>query len=111
MVPGAGPLQHLPDSLIHHGGWEGGHARASIILVGAADLVVRVEGRRGEPHAVTVENAKDNESGATLGLALKVVDLAPDTKRRPRTILIATEAIATVNAEPTPGKRNDFGQV
>lgn len=80
-------------AVIHHGTKEGGSARGSGALVGAADLIVKVaKGAEGEPNKATVEAAKDDADGATLPFRLRLVDLPPGEDGEPRQTCVAEEA-------------------
>lgn len=78
-------------AVVHHGGWEGSHARGSIALIGAADIVVKVSGEQGGPKTALVELAKDDDSGYPLGFDLAEMELPLDAKGRPRKTFIAEE--------------------
>jgi AAA domain len=78
-------------AVVHHGGWEGSHARGSIALIGAADIVVKVSGEQGGPKTALVELAKDDDSGYPLGFDLAEVELPPDAKGRPRKTYVVEE--------------------
>ncbi|MBX9701706.1 MAG: helicase RepA family protein, partial [Acetobacteraceae bacterium] len=92
--------------VVHHGSKNGESPgpRGSIALVGAADLVVKVErGKDGAPHRATVEAAKDDADGATFAFRLRVVEMERrHTDRKPRTTCITEEAEA-VPPSPTSG--------
>lgn len=92
-------------AVVHHGGWEGAHARGSIALIGAADLVIKVEGSRETPHSALVEYNKDGPDGDLMGFKLDVFDLPLDAKGRPRTTCIAVETDAPANPATPAGKR------
>jgi hypothetical protein len=77
-------------AVVHHGGWEGTHARGSIALIGAADLVVKVSKGDGR-NTATVTDAKDDESGYALVFTMGVVDLHPDGKGRARNTCLAED--------------------
>jgi hypothetical protein len=80
-------------AIIHHSTKEGGSARGSSALMGAADLIVKVaKGANGEPNTATVEAAKDDADGAALPFRLLPVDLPPDRDGEPRGTCIAQEA-------------------
>jgi hypothetical protein len=80
-------------AVIHHGTKEGGSARGSGALVGAADLIVKVsKGAEGEPNKATVEAAKDDADGAALAFRLRLVDLPPGEDGEPRQTCVAEEA-------------------
>lgn len=78
-------------AVVHHGGWEGSHARGSIALIGAADIVVKVSGDQAGPKTALVELAKDDESGYSLGFRLTEEELPPDAKGRPRKTYVVEE--------------------
>lgn len=87
--------------VVHHGTKNGSSPgpRGSGALVGAADLVVKVErAKDGVPHRATVEAAKDDADGATFAFSLRVVGLAPAGGARPRSTCIAQEAEAAASA-------------
>jgi len=80
-------------AVVHHGTKEGGSARGSGALGGAADLIVKViRGAEGEPNVAKVEAAKDDADGAELLFRLRLVDLPPDPDGDPRTTCVAEEA-------------------
>ena len=87
-------------AVVHHGGWDGSHARGSIALIGAADLVVKVDGEQGCPRTATVEYAKDDESGDALGFTLEAATLPADAKGRPRSTCLAVETEAPILDHP-----------
>lgn len=91
-------------AVVHHGGHQGNHARGSIALVGAADLVVKVEKLHGA-NVATVTHAKDDESGMGLAFTMGVVDLKPDAKGRPRTTCLAEGIEGVVPAGPPPPRK------
>jgi hypothetical protein len=78
-------------AIVHHGGWDSSHARGSIALIGAADLVVKISGEKGGAKTAFVEYAKDDESGYGLGFELEAVNLPDDAKGRPRSTCLAVE--------------------
>ncbi len=92
---------------VHHGGWEGAHARGSIALIGAADLVMKVSGSRETPHSALVEYNKDGPDGDLLGFKLDAFNLPPDAKGRPRTTCIAAETDTPAEPAKAPGKGNE----
>ena len=91
-------------AIVHHGGWDGSHARGSIALMGAADLVVKVDGEQGCPRTARVEYAKDDEGGDALGFTLEVRDLPPDAKGKPRTTCLAVASATPLDTGETKGK-------
>ncbi|MCQ4161509.1 helicase RepA family protein [Roseomonas sp. GC11] len=96
--------------VIHHGAKsaEATSPRGSGALVGAADLVARVErGADGAPHLATVTDAKDDEGGAALPFRLRRIDLPPDADGAPRASLVAEEAQEVGAASGSRNTRED----
>lgn len=82
-------------AVIHHGSKDPNATtpRGSIALVAAADLVVKIaKGTDGAPNTATIEACKDDEDGAVMPFALRVVDMGTDDEGNPRTTCIAEEA-------------------
>lgn len=80
-------------AVIHHGRKDGGDARGSGALAGAADLIVKVErGGEGQPNRAEVMAAKDDVDGTVLPFRLRVVELGSDSDGEPRRTCIAEEA-------------------
>ncbi len=96
-------------AVIHHGTKEGGSARGSGALLGAADLILKVaKGVEGEPNVATVEAAKDDADGAALTFQLRLVDLPPNEDGETRTTCIAEEAANDARrSKPTPKVQRD----
>lgn len=88
-------------AVVHHGGASGERPRGSTALVAAADLVVKVSGQ-GEARVATVEDAKDDESGAVLPFRLRRVPL-PSVDCEERWTCAAEEADAA--AGPAKAER------
>ena len=82
--------------VIHHGTKEGGSSRGSGALVGAADLIVKVErgATEGEPNRARVEAAKDDADGAVLPFRLCPMALPAGEDGAERRTCIAEEADA-----------------
>lgn len=88
--------------VVHHGTKNGDSPgpRGSGALVGAADLVVKVErGKDGSPHRATVEAAKDDADGAAFAFTLRVAELAATGGAPPRVTCVAQEVEAAL---PSP---------
>lgn len=86
-------------AVIHHGRKDGGSSRGSGALLGAADLIVRVEkGAEGKPSRAIVEAAKDDADGDELAFRLRVIDLGRDEDGDQRSTCIAEEAEAGANS-------------
>jgi hypothetical protein len=86
-------------AIVHHGGWEASHSRGSIALPGAAEIVIKITGKRDEPHTAEIEHAKDDEDGAVMGFELQPFELPGG-----RFTCIAREADAST-AMPSRGPK------
>jgi hypothetical protein len=82
-------------AVIHHGGKSDNpqSPRGSSVLMGAADMVVKVtKGANGAPHQATITAAKDDAEDGVYPFTLRAMDLGTEKDGRPRTTLIADEA-------------------
>lgn len=86
-------------AVIHHGRKDGGDARGSSALSGAADLIVRIT-RDTTASAATVEAAKDDADGAALPFCLRQVEIGRDDDGEMRWTCIAEEAVAILRSGP-----------
>ena len=92
-------------AVIHHGPKDptATTPRGSGALLGGADLVVKIaKGTDGGPSTATVTDCKDDEEGAVLPFALRVVDMGADAEGNPRTTCVAVEAEAGAGRPTRP---------